>query len=149
MGGFGSGLSGDQERPGLADLVQSAGPEKRTERGQDRGGPSAPDDHISNTDREERIYSRAHETNGCLVFSLTGLLGSRSDLGLGAEIECYGAHHGADRRVVQEAEAAMKIRGSHEDKEKKNVSEDLRFAIIEAPGRGRSAPDVEDDRLPP
>jgi len=41
--------------------------------------------------------------------ALTGPQGSRSELGLGAEIECYGAHHGADRRVVQEAEAAMKM----------------------------------------
>jgi len=108
VGGFGSGLSGDQERPRAADLIQPAGPAERTERGQDRGGPSALDDHLSNADREERLYSGYHETIGCLGPPLTGPQGSRLELGLGAEIECYGAHHGADRRVVQKAEAAMK-----------------------------------------
>jgi len=50
----------------------------------------------------------------------------RSLSGLGAEIECYDAHNGADRRVVHETEAA---RGKDEGEEKELGG--LRFAIIE------------------
>ena len=115
----------DQERRRASGFIQPTGPEERTERGQDRGGPSAPDDHLSSAHREERLHSGNHETIGCLGSPLTGPQGSRSQLGLGAEIECYGAHNGADRRVVRETEAAIK------DGEKNDVSESLRFAIIE------------------
>ncbi len=125
MGGAGSGLSGHQERLRTPGFIQPAGPEERSERGQGGGGPAALDDYLSSAHREERLYS-GDETIGCLGVPLTGSHEPRSQRGLGAEIECYGAHDGADRRVVQETEAAIK-----KDGEKKNVPKVLRFAIIE------------------
>jgi hypothetical protein len=106
VGGRGSGHSGDQEGPGTSGPVPAAGPEERSECGQDRGGPEASDHHLSSALRETGLYSGNDETIGCLGEGLTGLRGSRSGLGLGAEIECYSAHYGADRRVVRETEAA-------------------------------------------
>jgi len=107
MGHPGSGLSGDQEGPRVESLIPAADQTERTERGEDRRGSSIADDHLSRAHREEGIYP-GHEIIGCLGLPLTDPKGSRSQLGLGAETECYGALQGADRRVVQKTEAAMK-----------------------------------------
>jgi len=108
VGDSGGGLSGDQEGPGSSGSLQATGPEERAERGQDRCGPPAADDCLSRALPEEGLYSRVHETIGCLDEGLTGPRGSRSGSGLGAEIGRYDAQIGADRRVVQETEGSLK-----------------------------------------
>ena len=108
MGGAGSGLSGDKEGSGPEGFIQPAGQAERRERGQDRGRPPFADHYLSPSRREENVYYGYDETIGCLDNHLTDSPESRSDLGLGAETECYGAHKGANRRVVYITEAAMK-----------------------------------------
>jgi len=108
MGGVGGRVSRDQKRSGTSGLIQPVDAEEGSKRGQDRCGPSALDHYLSPSQRKKGVYSRYDETIGCLGFPLTDPQGSRSQIGLGAEIECYGALQGADRRVVQETEAAVK-----------------------------------------